>query len=36
MYFNVKKFSVLMHICCALVGAIKDSVIQNARCNTEN
>ena len=25
-YFNVKNFSVLMYICCALFGAIKDSV----------
>jgi pantothenate kinase len=23
-----------MYICCALVGAIKDSVSQNARCNS--
>jgi len=35
MYFNVKNFSVLMYICCALVGAIKDLVTQNARCNSE-
>jgi hypothetical protein len=26
-YFDVKNFSVLMYICCALVGAIKDSSI---------
>jgi len=25
-----------MYICCALVGTIKDSVSQNARCNSEN
>jgi hypothetical protein len=25
-----------MCICCALVGTIKDSVSQNARCNSEN
>jgi hypothetical protein len=25
-----------MYIRCALVGAIKDSVSQNARCNSEN
>jgi len=25
-----------MYICCALVGAIKDSVSQNAQCNSEN
>jgi hypothetical protein len=24
-----------MYICCALFGAIKDSVSQNARCNSE-
>jgi hypothetical protein len=24
-----------MYICCVLVGAIKDSVSQNARCNSE-
>ena len=34
-YFNVKNVSVLMYICCALDGAIKDSVSQNARCNGE-
>jgi hypothetical protein len=29
-------FSVLIYTCCALVGAIKDSVSQNGRCNSEN
>jgi len=24
-----------MYICCALVGVIKDSVSQNARCNSK-
>jgi len=24
-----------MYICCALVGTIKDSVCQNARCNNK-
>jgi len=24
-----------MYICCALVGAIKDSMSQNARCNSK-
>jgi hypothetical protein len=33
MYFNVKNFSVLMYVFCVLVGAMKDSVSQNARCN---
>jgi hypothetical protein len=35
-YFNVKICDVLMYICCALVGAIKYSVSQDARCNSEN
>ena len=26
---------VLMYICCALVGAVKVSVSQNVRCNSE-
>jgi len=34
MGFN-SAFKGLMYICCALVGAIKDSVSQNARCNSE-
>jgi hypothetical protein len=33
---NVKNVSALMYIYCALVGVIKDSVSQNARCNSEN
>jgi len=36
MYFNVKDFIVVMYICCALVGAIKDSVSQNARRSSKN
>jgi hypothetical protein len=31
-----KKFNVVMYICCALVGTIKDSVRQNAQCINEN
>jgi len=33
---NVKNVSALMYTFCALVGVIKDSVSQNARCNSEN
>jgi len=34
-YINVNNFSVLMYICCALIGAVKDSVSQNAWCNSK-
>jgi len=33
-HINIKTLN-LMYICCALVGAIIDSVSQNARCKSE-